>query len=61
MAGLFGFVDAFRTYVVTYILGEDLVRERVLAAGEGAEARWAAFRDLNVALVTPALMELPPE
>lgn len=61
MAQMFGFVDAFRTYVVTYTLGEDFVRERVHAAGEGAEARWAAFRDLNRELVTPALMGLPPE
>jgi hypothetical protein len=61
MAEIFGFVDAFRTYVATYTLGEELVRERVIAAGNDAEARWNAFRDLNVAFVTPALMGLPPE
>jgi pimeloyl-ACP methyl ester carboxylesterase len=59
-AEMFGFVDAFRTYVVTYTLGEDFVRGRVASAGEDAEARWEAFRNLNVALVTPVLMGLPP-
>lgn len=56
MAGMFGFVDAFRTYVVTYSLGHDLVRDRIDAAGEQPAARWAVFRDLATALVTPELM-----
>lgn len=58
MAGMFGFVDAFRTYVVTYSLGHDLVRDRVNSAGEHPTVRWAAFRDLATALVTPELMRL---
>lgn len=58
MAGMFGFVDAFRTYVVTYSLGYNLVRDRINAAGEQPSARWAAFRDLTTALVTPELMGL---
>jgi hypothetical protein len=61
MAGMFGFVDAFRTYVVTYSLGHDLVRDRINAAGEQPTARWAAFRDLTTALVTPELMRLDAE
>jgi hypothetical protein len=60
MAGMFGFVDAFRTFVVTYSLGHELVRERIAAAGEQPKARWAAFRALNTALVTPKLMGLDP-
>lgn len=58
MAGMFGFVDAFRTYVITYSLGQEFVRARVEAAGKQPRARWSAFRDLNTALVTPELMGL---
>ena len=61
MSGMFGFVDSFRTFVVTYSLGEELVRERIEAAGDDPKARWTAFRDLSAALVTPALMGLEPE
>ena len=58
MAPMFKFVDAFRTYVVTYSLGHDLVRDRINAAGEQPRARWAAFRHLSTALVTPELLML---
>lgn len=57
MAAMFGFVDAFRTYVITYSLGNQMVGERVDAAGESPSARWAAFRELNTSLVTPELMD----
>jgi hypothetical protein len=61
MAGMFGFVDAFRTFVVTYSLGHEFVRERIDAAGEQPRARWAAFYDLNTTLVTPRLMGIDSE
>lgn len=37
------FFNEFRTYVVTYTVGRDLVRDRVEAEPE-AEARWRAYR-----------------
>jgi hypothetical protein len=58
MRGMFGFVDAFRTFVATYSLGHEFVRKRIDAAGKTPSARWTAFRDLNTALVTPELMGL---
>lgn len=61
MAGMFGFVDAFRTFVVTYTLGHELVRDRIDVAGKQPKARWAAFYDLNTSLVTPKLMGLDAE
>jgi hypothetical protein len=60
MAQMFGFVDAFRTYVVTYSLGENIVRERIEAHGTDTRDRWMAFRDLNAALVTPELLGVEP-
>ena len=37
------FTDQYRSYVINYGLGHDMVREYVEAAGPSREARWAAF------------------
>lgn len=37
------FVDQYRSYVINYGLGEDMVRAYVEAAGPGEEARWGAM------------------
>jgi hypothetical protein len=46
---------------VAYPAGEEFVRARVHAVGPDPAARWAAFRELNVALVTPGLLGVEPE
>jgi hypothetical protein len=38
------FIDQYRSYVINYGLGQDMVRAAVEAAGAAPEARWAAFR-----------------
>jgi hypothetical protein len=37
------FIDQYRSYVINYGLGQDLVRAHVEAAGPTPEARWAAM------------------
>ncbi|QAY76860.1 hypothetical protein [Sphingosinicella sp. BN140058] len=37
------FTEQYRSYVINYGLGQDLVRAHVEAAGPGAEERWAAM------------------
>jgi hypothetical protein len=39
-----GFIDQYRTYVINYGLGKDMVRAHVEAAGPDRNARWAAMR-----------------
>lgn len=56
MSGMFGFVDSFRTFVVTYVLGEDLVRRRIGRAGEDPSSRWGAFQELSTELITPEML-----
>lgn len=38
-----GFTDAYRSYVINYGLGQDMVQDFVEAAGSDAKARWAAM------------------
>jgi hypothetical protein len=38
------FTDQYRSYVINYGLGQDMVRASVEAAGNAPDARWAAFR-----------------
>ncbi|HEV2078536.1 MAG TPA: hypothetical protein VGR19_01375 [Allosphingosinicella sp.] len=40
------FTDDYRSYVISYGLGQDMVRAHVEAAGPSREARWAAFERL---------------
>jgi len=37
------FTDQYRSYVINYGLGQDMVRAHVEAAGDSAEERWAAM------------------
>ena len=37
------FTDAYRSYVINYGLGQDMVQEHVEAAGTTAQARWSAM------------------
>ncbi|MDM7928941.1 hypothetical protein [Blastomonas fulva] len=38
-----GFTDTYRSYVINYGLGQDMVQDFVEAAGSDAKARWAAM------------------
>jgi hypothetical protein len=40
------FTDQYRSYVINYGLGQDMVRAHVEAAGDGPEERWAAMARL---------------
>ena len=46
------FIDGYRSYVINYNLGRDLVADRVEGHGSTPAARWAAFRAI---LSTPRL------
>jgi hypothetical protein len=41
-----GFIEQYRSYVINYNLGQDLVRAYVEAAGDDPETRWAVFEEL---------------
>ncbi len=38
------FAETYRTYIINYTVGLDMVRAHVVAAGADADARWAAMR-----------------
>jgi hypothetical protein len=40
------FTDEYRSYVINYGLGQDMVRAHIEASGPSREARWAAFERL---------------
>jgi hypothetical protein len=40
------FIERYRSYVVNYTLGRDLVAQYVEAVGETPDARWKAFAEL---------------
>lgn len=48
------FTEHYRSYVINYVTGEDLVRAYVERAGPSADARWAAFERI---MTTPTLPE----
>lgn len=48
------FVDQYRSYVVNYSAGEDLVRAFVERAGTNAAARWAAFESIMTQPTLPS-------
>lgn len=55
------FFDRYRSYVINYTLGEDLVRRWVEARGATADERWAALVELmSVPRLPSALAEAPP-
>ena len=54
-----GFTDKYRSYVINYGLGMDLVREYVEAAGKTQQGRWAAMERILSEPTLPA--DLLPE
>ncbi len=46
------FTEHYRSYVINYVSGEDIVRAYVERAGPSAEARWAAYQHI---ISTPVL------
>jgi hypothetical protein len=48
------FIDTYRSYVINYNLGEQLVREWVERDGSSEEERWARFADLVASPRLPA-------
>ncbi len=55
------FFRAYRSYVVNYSVGEDLVTQWLDArAGDDVAKRWAAFLDLITSPRLPAALQLRP-
>lgn len=48
------FDDAYRSYVINYGLGQDMVRAKVESAGPGEAARWKAMEQVISEPTTPA-------
>ena len=48
------FIDTYRSYVINYGLGQELVRRHVEAAGDDPEARWQRFAAILSKPVLPA-------
>jgi hypothetical protein len=48
------FIDTYRSYVINYGLGQDMVREHVERAGPSADARWARMEAVISQPTTPA-------
>lgn len=48
------FADQYRSYVINYGLGLDMVRAYVEAAGPGQDQRWARMEKLLSEPTTPA-------
>jgi hypothetical protein len=48
------FIEAYRSYVINYNIGQDMVRDHVLRAGKTDEARWKAMERLLSEPTTPA-------
>jgi hypothetical protein len=48
------FTDRYRSYVINYSVGEDVIRAYVERSGDGAAARWAAYGRIMSELMLPA-------
>ena len=48
------FIDKYRSYVINYGLGQDMVRDHVDAAGPDPAARWKAMAAVNSEPTVPA-------
>ena len=48
------FTDRYRSYVINYSAGEDLIRAYVERSGDGVEAQWAAYEHILTELMLPA-------
>jgi len=56
-----GAYDSWRSYVVTYYVGKDLIRDHIEAVTEGAddpEEKWAAFAELLKTPLTPVNLQI---
>lgn len=51
------FIETYRSYVINYSLGQDLVRAHVERAGKSETARWAAMERVISEPTTPADLE----
>jgi len=50
------FIERYRSYVINYNLGKDLVEKHVRARGRGAAGRWRAFREILMTPRVPATL-----
>ncbi|AZS22725.1 MULTISPECIES: hypothetical protein [unclassified Caulobacter] len=48
------FIETYRSYVINYNIGQDMVRDHVLRAGKTEDARWKAMERLLSEPTTPA-------
>lgn len=48
------FTERYRSYVINYSAGEDLIRAYVERSGDSAEAQWAAYASIMPELMLPA-------
>ncbi|WP_421739256.1 hypothetical protein [Caulobacter sp.] len=48
------FIDTYRSYIINYNLGQDMVRAHVDRAGKGEDARWKAMEAVISEPTTPA-------
>ncbi len=51
------FIETYRSYVINYNLGQDMVRNYVEQSGDEPAARWAAFEELLSTPMLPADLE----
>ena len=55
------FIETYRSYVINYNIGQDMVRDYVLRAGKTDEARWKAMERLLREPTTPADLKKRPD
>jgi hypothetical protein len=48
------FNDRYRSYVINYSTGEDIIEDYAKRAGDGAEAQWAAYERILSELMLPS-------
>ena len=48
------FIETYRSYIINYSLGQDMVRAHVERAGKSQDARWAAMERVISEPTTPA-------
>ena len=51
------FIEKYRSYVINYNLGKDIVREYVEAAGSDSDARWTAFEKILSTPVSASMLQ----
>jgi hypothetical protein len=53
------FIDQYRSYVINYGLGEDMVRSYVEAAGPDPARRWAVMEEIISGPTLPSDLVVP--